>query len=142
MYHFHLYPRRSLCAEFSLPELKEELLEYFKGRVLKHYLFYIKNNTLCIKIEDYHFYLKPDRSSGLREDLKAYFEETQPSGHLYPYMDRDWFEGTGLRLEFLGESDSLREYVAECLIIIEYFAKTGDYVMIPAEYNNQGLFSP
>lgn len=136
MYHFHLYPRCSLCSELSLLKLRDGLLKHLKGRVTKNYLVYIKNDTLCIKIEDYHFYLRLDRDFGVKEELRDYLKNSHGLGCLDPYIDQDWFEKTGLRIEMSGDSDLLREYVSECLIIVEYFAKTRSYVLVPAKYKN------
>lgn len=136
MYHFHLYPRRSICSGLSLARLKEEILNYFEGRVSKEYLGYIKNDTLCIKVEDYHFYLRFDRSAEMADDLRSYFRHSKGMGALEPYIDQDWLQRAGMRIELLGENDMLKEYVEECLVIVEYFAKTRAYVMVPATYKN------
>lgn len=136
MYHFHLYPSRSMCSGLSLSRLKSELMDYFEGRIFKDYTAYIKNDTLRIKIENYHFYLQFDRSPTMVEELRYYFNYGPYHNVPEPYIDEDWLKREGMRIELLGDNDSLMEYVGECLVIVEYFAKTRAYVLVPATSTN------
>lgn len=134
MYHFYLYPKQAICSRLSLAVLTEDLEAYMLHRVNKAYMFYIENERLCIQVEDYHFYLEMDESPQVSLDFRDYLKKTRGLGYFDPFIDYGRFEKTPLRIELYGEEDGLKEYVEECLLIVEYFAHTKDYVMVPVGY--------
>lgn len=134
MYDFYLYPKQALCSSLSLAFLSEALENYLLNRVHKAYMLYTENERLCIQVEDYHFYLKIDESPAVSLDFRDYLKRTKGLGYFDPFIDYGRFEKSPLRLEFYGEEDGLKEYVEECLLIIEYFAHTKDYIMVPVGF--------